>query len=56
MGVKVNLLTNEKNFVTKIFFQIRSNEVLENCKKWWKNVKADVKQQEIKEIVCNCIL
>ena len=38
--------------MTKIFFQIRLNEVIKVCKKMISaDVKADVKQQKVKELV-----
>ena len=44
-------------FMTEIFFQKMLNEVLKSCKKMmFTDVKADVKQQEVKEpVAVSCI-
>ena len=55
-GVWVNRLKRE-NLSWKSFFQIMLNEALKSCKKWYisADVKADVNQQVIKELVASCI-
>ena len=46
----------KENSWQKSFFQILLNEVLKSCKNIFADVKADVKHQEIKEVIavsCN---
>ena len=55
MGVGLNESDKKGKFMTKIFFQIMLNKLLKCCKKYICWCKAEVKQQEIKELgAVNC--
>ena len=51
MGVGLNESDKKGKFMTKIFFQIMLNKLLKCCKNISADVKVEVKQQEIKELV-----